>query len=406
LQRFLDTSAQYVESPACEGIVGFLILANTFVMMFETQYKGLLAGYQTGLLLVEEDPLDTWRGADRVFLFLDRAFTVVFALELLVRGFALRCMLFKQPLNWLDIFAVAVSLLQWAVEEIPVNPTILRLVRAARLIRGVRFLKLSKVLASLSILIKCIRASVNILFWSLCLLMMIQCMIGMLASQLAQNYIIDLSNPKEKRVELYMYFGSFTRAYISMFEIHMANWAKPCRILVETLGEAVGDFFIFYRCILGFALMSVIGAVFVQQTMSVVQNDNDIMILRKQKESESYQHKLKSLFSALDKDNDAMLSRDEFDEVKADPELHVWMSALDIDPGDLEGLFNMLDSGDGMVSVDEFLSGATRLRGPARSIDMAHVITALDRLGRQVTELQSSSHAGSGHNEHFLADVR
>jgi len=198
-------------------------------------------------------------------------------------------------------------------------------------------------------------------------------------------------------VELYMYFGSFTRAYISMFEIHMANWAKPCRILVETLGEAVGYFFILYRCILGFALMSVIGAVFVQQTMSVVQHDNDIMILRKQKESESYHHKLESLFSALDQDNDAMLSRDEFDEVTANPELHVWMSALEIDPGDLEGLFNMLDSGDGMVSVDEFLSGATRLRGPASSIDMAHVITALDRLGRQVTELQSSSHAGSGH---------
>merc|ERR1712168_755744 len=103
----------------------------------------------------------------------------------------------------------------------------------------------------------------------------------------------------------------------------MANWATPCRLLMETLGEFTGDLFIFYRCIMGFSLMSVIGAVFVQQTMSVVQNDNDIMIFKKQKEAESYQHKLRSLFTALDKDQDDRLSRKEFNEVKTDPELHV-----------------------------------------------------------------------------------
>jgi len=188
-----------------------------------------------------------------------------------------------------------------------------------------------------------------------------------------------------------MYFGTFTRAFITMFEIHMANWAKPTRVLVETLGEFVGDLFIFYRCIMGFALMSVIGAVFVQQTMSVVQNDNDIMIIKKQKEAESYENKLKSLFSALDKDQDSRLSRSEFERVKMDPELNVWMSALDIDPGDLEGLFNLLDSGDDEVSIDEFINGATRLRGAARSIDMAHVLTSMDRLERQVSEVHRTS---------------
>jgi len=278
-------------------------------------------------------------------------------------------------------------------EQVEINATVLRLLRAARPIRTIRFVKLSKVLASLSMLIKCIRASVSILFWSLWLLMVIQCMIGILASQLAQQYIRDISNPEQKRTELYMYFGSFTRAYMSMFEIHMANWATPCRILFETLGEGVGSFFIFYRCIMGFALMSVISAVFVQQTMSVVQNDTDIMILKRRKESESYEKKLKSLFAAIDNDGDATLSRKEFNHIIADPDLNVWMGALDIDPCDLEGLFSLLDNGDGLVSVDEFLNGATRLRGPARSIDMAQVLTSLDRLKLQVTEVHRNTGA-------------
>jgi len=394
LQRFLGASKQCVESPACEAMVGVLIIANTLVMMFETQYIGLLSAYQAGLPYVEEDPLDTWRGAKGVFLFLEQTFTVIFTLELLLRALALRCALFKEPLNWLDILAVAVSLLHWLLESIPVNPTILRLIRAARLIRGLRFMRLSKVLASLTILIKCIRASVNILFWSCSLLMMIQGMIAMLASQLAQQYIVEPSNPVDNKAELYMYFGSFTRAFISMFEIHMANWARPCRVLVETLGEVVGDLFIFYRCIIGFSLMNVIGAVFVQQTMSVVQNDNDVMILNKQKEAQSYETKLKAFFAALDEDQNGRLSRKEFDEVKTDEELNAWMSALDIDQDGLEGLFSLLDTGDDEVSMDEFVTGATRLRGPARSTDMAHVLTSMDRLGRQVTDLHRNVCAG------------
>merc|ERR1712241_1628771 len=218
----------------------------------------------------------------------------------------------------------------------------------------------------------------------------------MVASQLAQEYIIDNTNPHDKRQELFLYYGTFSRSFITMFEIHMANWATPCRIYLETLGEIWGDIHVFYRCIMGFALMNVIGAVFVQQTMSVVQNDNDIMILKKQKEAESYNNKLKSLFSALDKDNDGNLTRMEFDEITQDAELKVWMRALDIDPEDLEGLFDLLDTGDGVVSMDEFLIGATRVQGPARSIDVAHLLTGMSRLERMLEEAKNSFPDGGG----------
>merc|ERR1719362_2721018 len=227
----------------------------------------------------------------------------------------------------------------------------------------------------------------SILFWSLCLLVVIQCIIGMIASQISQDYITDMSHPESKRLELFTYYGTFTRSFITMFEVHMANWAKPCRVFVETLGEFTGGLFILYRCIMGFALMSVISAVFVQQTMSVVQMDNDIMILKKQKEAEQFNRKLKLLFSALDNNADGMLSRTEFDIITQDAELKVWMSALDIEPEDMEGLFNLLDTGDGMVSLDEFLMGATRVRGSAKSIDMVHVLATVSKLERSVSTM-------------------
>merc|ERR1719362_701522 len=169
-----------------------------------------------------------------------------------------------------------------------------------------------------------------------------------------------------------------------MFEIHMANWAKPCRVLVETLGEMVGNIFIFYRCIAGFALMSVIGAVFVQQAMSVQQQDQDLTILRKQKEAESYSRKLRQLFSDLDNDGDGQLSKQEFEAITEDPDLKAKMESLDINPDDLQGLFTLLDTGDGFVSADEFLTGATRVRGSARNIDVAQLLVMVNRLEQTI----------------------
>jgi len=223
--------------------------------------------------------------------------------------------------------------------------------------------------------------------------MMVQSMIGMVGCQLAQDYVRDLNNPEEKRWELYMYFGTFSRSLITMFEIHMANWITPCRVIMETMGESYGAAFVFYRCVMGFALMNVISAVFVQQTMAVVQQDSDIMILKKQKEHKHYSSKLKELFQALDADGDGTLSRDEFQAMESNPNLKAWMAALDINPDDLTGLFDLLDKGTGAVSAEEFLMGASRVRGVAKNIDVAEILVTVTRLERMMKENSHDSAA-------------
>jgi len=355
-------------------------MINTIIMMVETQYLGIQAGYISGFPGIDVPMEESWPGAAQTFFITDRAFTFIFFFELILRILRFRLGFFKVPLNWIDILAVLASLFQVLVEEVWVNPTIVRLLRVARPVRSVRFLRNKKIQKSLSILMKCLQASVVTLFWSLCLLMMIQCIIGMVFGQVAQEYISDSNNPENGRHEVFRYYGTFTRCLVTMFEIHMANWAAPCRVVINNIGETWGNLLVFYRCVMGFALMSVLGAVFVQQAMSVQQQDHEIMVLRKQKEAERYSSKLKALFQAMDTDGNGCLSRTEFDAVTDNTDLKHWMESLDINPDDLQGLFDLLDTGDGLVSADEFLMGATRVRGTARNIDVAQLMVTVGRI--------------------------
>ncbi|CAE7882461.1 unnamed protein product, partial [Symbiodinium sp. KB8] len=85
-------------------------------------------------------------------------------------------------------------------------------------------------------------------------------------------------------------------------------------------------------------------------------------------------NKLQNMFLALDTSGDGLLSWEEFNEAISSPKMAFWMSQLELESSDLKSLFTLLDGGDGLISVNEFMEGATRLRGPAKSIDVAKLL--------------------------------
>merc|ERR1712048_1519168 len=105
----------------------------------------------------------------------------------------------------------------------------------------------------------------------------------MIMSQLVFDFIMDDAENLQSRQIVFSYYGTFSRSMITMFEIHLANFAPACRVLVDTVGEEYAYLFLCYRCLAGFAILNVINAVFIQQTMRVAQQDHDVMIDLKQK---------------------------------------------------------------------------------------------------------------------------
>jgi len=138
-------------------------------------------------------------------------------------------------------------------------------------------------------------------------------------------------------------------------------------------------------------VLNIVNAVFIQTTLKVAQSQKDVMILQKERAQEDFTHKLTHLFHELDISGDGVVTIEEFTAMLSQPEIKTYMSALEIDPEDLEGLFLLIDDGNGQMSLPEFLMGITRIKGAAKAVDMAHTLTNLRRLDTKITSLMAHS---------------
>jgi len=169
-----------------------------------------------------------------------------------------------------------------------------------------------------------------------------------------------------------------------MFEIMFANWGPPCRVLIENVSEWFSIFFLLYRCVLGFAVLNVVNAVFVQQTMRTASSDEELAYKTRQKEIGLYTKKVKRLFQTMDSTGDGAINLEEFSKLVQSPKLKFWMSQLELEYHDLLSLFEFLDNGDGQITLTEFIDGAARLRGSAKAIDVWRLETKLEVLFEEV----------------------
>lgn len=292
-------------------------------------------------------------------------------------------------MNYLDLIVCAASVAEVAVyytDSSVRNLAILRVLRVGKLVRSVRMVRMTRIMASLQMLIKCLLGSSNTLFWSFSLLSFFQCVSGMILSTLSYDFIVDVSLDEETREQIFRYYGTFTRASLTMFEVLFGNFGPPARVLVENVTEWFAPFFLGYRCVFLYATLNVINAVFIQQTLKTANSDEEIAFKQKEKDMATYTRKVKSLFQQVDSSGDGTLNLEEFSKLVSSPKLKFWMSQLELEYHDLLSLFEFLDNGDGQITLIEFIEGAARLRGGAKALDIWRVETKLEVLFEEVLQ--------------------
>ena len=71
--------------------------------------------------------------------------------------------------------------------------------------------------------VKCLVSSRAMLFWTFCLLALLQAVAGIILNMFAHQYFQEAMHDLSKREAVYLYFGTFTRSFLSMFEIMLLD---------------------------------------------------------------------------------------------------------------------------------------------------------------------------------------
>jgi len=382
----------WLQSHRFDMLITTLLCLNVLWMGLELQYSGSWTGVQLGIFQGTMVPEDWRPTVDTIFLVGDAIFTGLFTIDVVVRIVVLKLKFWKYCMNYIDVIVTLATLLQLVISTwTSVNPVLFRILRIGKLARALRVVTMSNTLASLELLTKCLQSSVDMLFWSFCLLTGIQCVAGMVVSALSREFIEDESQDPSVREAVFRYYGTFTRTFLSMFEILFANWGPPCRIVVENISEWFSVFFLLYRCVLGFAVLNVVNAVFVQQTMKTATSDEELAFKQKEREMAMYTRKVRKLFNSMDETGDGCLNLEEFQKLAQSPKLKFWMSQLELEYHDLLSLFEFLDNGDGEITPAEFIEGASRLRGSAKAVDIWRLETKVEVLMGEVLKTLSAN---------------
>eukprot|EP00927_Polykrikos_kofoidii_P058946 TRINITY_DN5385_c0_g1_i1.p1 TRINITY_DN5385_c0_g1~~TRINITY_DN5385_c0_g1_i1.p1 ORF type:complete len:591 (+),score=91.42 TRINITY_DN5385_c0_g1_i1:112-1884(+) len=375
-----------------ELVVFPAIIINIFVLAAETQWQSF--NIREAIGYPHEGPWhNDWKGAESVFRTLDLIMGVIFCLEIVVVLILLRQRFFLSPLRMFDALIVLVWVIgQTAIlrNKLPFNPSVLRASRAVHLLRWVRNAHVPEIFYPLHVLFKAVVSSVTVLFWALVILFLVIFVSALVVSQSLGTYMMDVSVPVETRTLVFRDWGSFSRAVETMFEVTLGNWGPPCRLLMNNVSEWWMIFFIFFKCVIGFAIVQVITSVFIQQTFKVVQQDEQVMVKEKAALAKFHLKHLDSLFEVIDESNDGYLSLEELSACLDDKIVKAWFAAMDVDTRDVTQVFQVIDNGDGLVSRKEFIEGMKRMKGPATNTGLLEVTQICRRLEKLLNETTQS----------------
>jgi len=246
-------------------------------------------------------------------------------------------------------------------------------------------------------------ASAPILLWTVVMLFFVQALIGMCLNNLLEDYMNDHDNTYDQRAKVFEYFGTFSRSMITMSELTLGNFVPVLRYLTNNVSELYGHALLVYKVTAGYAMMRVIGAVFLRETYKTADDDEELQSVQRRRNHMNIAKKIDQFVLESDESNDGIIQRSEFQQMLNIPQMKSWLSQQDIDVSDANLVFDLLDTdnSDGGLTPDELIKGVTRLRGNAKSFDLICIMHMIRTLTEEVWQIDKklSSLCDIGENE-------
>jgi len=303
--------------------------------------------------------------AERVSFFLSRergwnVFDIVVVLTAVVEA----------TVHWYEVFSDTTSVARTFLRKF----SMLRVIRLLRVISHTRNVRVIRFIRELRLMVFSLTGTLKSLMWAIVLLFIILLVFGVFFTDGAMTYLVQ--NPSltaEATSGLRMHFGSLFRATVSLFMAMSGgeDWGNIWRVLEPMPFEYQAAFLAFVTFAI-LALLNVVTAVFVEAAMLVSQNDKELVVLEEIESKGEFTSMMQQVFEELDTNDSGALSLEEFEKHIEDEKLTAFLGSFDLDVSQVRTLFTLLDvDRTGEVDLDEFVSGCLRLKGGAKSLDMA-----------------------------------
>eukprot|EP00930_Biecheleria_cincta_P098096 TRINITY_DN89788_c0_g1_i1.p1 TRINITY_DN89788_c0_g1~~TRINITY_DN89788_c0_g1_i1.p1 ORF type:complete len:571 (-),score=86.49 TRINITY_DN89788_c0_g1_i1:134-1846(-) len=358
-------------SGRAEAILGPVILLNLALMFVEFQLSGSAAGHILGKTPDE----GAWPQAESVFAILENVFNVVYLLDLCVRVVLLGPP--RELVQILDTFSVLACVAEnFIMQPMGLNAPaltcvrLLRIIRILRAITVVKFLKMGP-LENLRIIVRTLASTIDDLLWSCTLLALMITSAGMLMVKLTEAFILDADQDLEMRLWCFNRFGTSMRATYTVFEATFTGtWTASARPLIERVDPMFTLFWGPYVLLVNFAMIRVIAAMFLKQTLAVANNDQETKARENMAKKETFSNQLRMIFEVADTSGDGCINLEEFEIMTNDAKVVSLFQEMGLAINDVYALFMILADDDGQADYDEFLTGAMDMKSQASNLDV------------------------------------
>eukprot|EP00428_Durinskia_dybowskii_P015080 CAMPEP_0170223184 /NCGR_PEP_ID=MMETSP0116_2-20130129/11290_1 /TAXON_ID=400756 /ORGANISM="Durinskia baltica, Strain CSIRO CS-38" /LENGTH=651 /DNA_ID=CAMNT_0010473883 /DNA_START=279 /DNA_END=2235 /DNA_ORIENTATION=- len=342
----------------------------------------------------------------------EHIFVTIFTIELLLKFKALGFRAFK-PVdsfgrsNFMDMMLVVFTgiVLMWLVPLFGLffdfngssgaikTITVLRTFRLVRLVRVFQRMPLFR---EAWMLIHGLNDSSRTLFWTCVVIFLVTYIfaiggLALIVVELESQLAAATDSEKIGRLQnLIDMMGGLDRMMALLVQVLMQD---SFHAFVRDVLDFVWWSWIFWYSYLAVALivlMNLVTAIIVENAIESSKADHDHMVNEKERNRQRDIDRMRKVFTSMDTDGGGTLSWEEFSKSFDDEDLSKMWKLLDIDQKDAWELFQLLDDGDGEITIDDFIEALQRMSGIAQAKDMfrlqkmlALVMNSLDTLATQ-----------------------
>eukprot|EP00930_Biecheleria_cincta_P002112 TRINITY_DN103157_c0_g1_i1.p1 TRINITY_DN103157_c0_g1~~TRINITY_DN103157_c0_g1_i1.p1 ORF type:complete len:722 (-),score=146.13 TRINITY_DN103157_c0_g1_i1:67-2187(-) len=372
--RFQARVARVVLATWFDMLISFFIILNAITIGVQSDWMVRQIG--------QKEPF--------AFVVVEKVYLFVFLAELVARWVALGFAKFyfgpEWKWAWFDSIIVGLQVF----EEISIlalgeagaadsggggNFGFLRILRILRLLRIMRLVRILRFVQELRTMVSSIAGSMKSLVWTLVLMFLMMYVLGVYLCQVIADTGLENKDIMQQEPDLLYYYEGLPRTIVTLYQAMTggADWNDLSKPLENGISPFLGVVFVLYIAFAVLAMMNVVTGVFVESALLTAKEDREKDVMRQ----------VRRMFNNADKDKSGVITWNEFNEQCDDPSMAKYFETLEMEPQEARALFRLLDTDEsGSIDAEEFMQGCLKLRGPARSIDLATLMYSNKRLMR------------------------